>query len=160
MSETECNCPRCLVALHAAKGPTIVVDMCTECGGAFFDHGEMSRLTRKEQKAFAKLEALVKPDSAAPPKVVERGHLRCPGCGSPMDQYEYANCSGILLDRCTGCSGIWIDDGELGKMAEHLERGERIISAEAEDREVAPRQRAMTFMPTMLSAIVWPERWL
>ena len=168
MSETQRNCPRCLAALHPAKGPTMVVDMCAECGGAFFDHGELSRLTRKEQPAFTKLEALVKPDSSTPPKVVDRGKLRCPACSAPMDRYEYASCSGVLLDRCTACSGIWIDEGELGRIAEHLERGERVMDDdgdggerwEAREQGLAQRHRAMSFMPTMLSQIVWPERWL
>lgn len=43
--------------------------------------------------------------------------LQCPKCQSPMRHIER---SGVTLDRCTECGGIFLDRGEL----EHLVRAE------------------------------------
>ena len=61
--------------------------------------------------------------------------LTCPKCESPMRSYER---SGIVIDQCTGCRGLFLDRGEL----------ERLI--EAEDTHYAtpargrPRQQAIS----------------
>ena len=41
------------------------------------------------------------------------GAMRCPKCRSDMDQIEY---EGTEIDRCTICSGIWFDAGEIELM--------------------------------------------
>ncbi|MBM3497642.1 MAG: hypothetical protein FJX74_03120 [Armatimonadetes bacterium] len=116
-------CPRCSVPLRTAKSAAMALDMCTRCGGAFFDHGELPRLARDEPQAFRKLEALVE-EVATEDGRGEGPALVCPGCAAPMERYQYAYCSGILLDRCRACSGIWVDGGELGRIDEHLARGQ------------------------------------
>ena len=44
--------------------------------------------------------------------------LKCPKCQAPMRSYER---SGVVVDRCTECGGIFLDRGEL----------ERVMDAEA-----------------------------
>lgn len=39
--------------------------------------------------------------------------LICPKCQSPMRSYER---NGITVDQCTGCSGIYLDRGELERL--------------------------------------------
>lgn len=41
--------------------------------------------------------------------------LTCPKCQSPMRSYER---SGITLDQCTGCQGIFLDRGELERLVD------------------------------------------
>lgn len=43
--------------------------------------------------------------------------LTCPKCQSVMRSYER---SGVTVDQCTGCNGIFLDRGEL----------ERLVAAE------------------------------
>ena len=38
------------------------------------------------------------------------GAMRCPKCRSDMNQIDI---DGTIIDRCTTCSGIWFDEGEL-----------------------------------------------
>ncbi|MBN2126249.1 MAG: zf-TFIIB domain-containing protein [Deltaproteobacteria bacterium] len=40
----------------------------------------------------------------------EQHWMRCPKCGQQMEEEELA---GIMVDRCTGCSGMYFDKGEL-----------------------------------------------
>ena len=41
--------------------------------------------------------------------------LECPKCQSPMRSYER---SGLNVDQCTGCRGIFLDRGELEKLVD------------------------------------------
>jgi len=40
----------------------------------------------------------------------EQHHMRCPKCGMELVEIGYQN---IMIDKCTGCEGIWLDTGEL-----------------------------------------------
>lgn len=51
--------------------------------------------------------------------------LTCPKCQGPMRSYER---SGVTVDQCTDCRGIFLDRGEL----------ERLIDADARFHESAP----------------------
>ncbi len=39
--------------------------------------------------------------------------LTCPKCGSPWRSFER---SGIAVDQCTGCGGVFLDRGELERL--------------------------------------------
>jgi len=40
------------------------------------------------------------------------GELKCPRCGSKMREVAIEH---VKVDRCTGCLGIYLDNGELEK---------------------------------------------
>jgi len=47
LKETSLTCPRCQGTLHEgehSKFPDFKIDHCAQCGGSFFDRGEMVRL--------------------------------------------------------------------------------------------------------------------
>jgi Zn-finger nucleic acid-binding protein len=64
--------------------------------------------------------------------------LECPKCQSPMRSYER---SGLQVDQCSGCRGIFLDRGELEKLidaeGEYYERtgGGRDDPRKSEHRE-------------------------
>jgi Zn-finger nucleic acid-binding protein len=41
--------------------------------------------------------------------------LTCPKCESPMRSYER---SGITVDQCSGCRGVFLDRGELERLVD------------------------------------------
>ena len=41
--------------------------------------------------------------------------LTCPKCESPMRSYER---SGITVEQCTGCRGVFLDRGELERLVD------------------------------------------
>jgi Zn-finger nucleic acid-binding protein len=62
--------------------------------------------------------------------VPRMSELVCPKCESPMRSYER---SGITIDQCTGCRGVFLDRGEL----------ERLVDAEGsfyEERGLSSRE--------------------
>jgi hypothetical protein len=40
----------------------------------------------------------------------ELHYMRCPKCGMQLVEIDY---KGIKIDKCTECSGVWLDQGEL-----------------------------------------------
>lgn len=41
--------------------------------------------------------------------------MNCPACSTPMRPYEK---SGVEIDVCPSCRGVWLDRGELEKILE------------------------------------------
>ncbi|MFC1610167.1 zf-TFIIB domain-containing protein [Myxococcota bacterium] len=41
-------------------------------------------------------------------------YMRCPKCGMELNEIAYR---GVLVDKCFHCYGIWLDDGEMEKLA-------------------------------------------
>jgi PAT family beta-lactamase induction signal transducer AmpG len=57
------------------------------------------------------------------------GAMRCPKCRCDMAQIDI---EGTIIDRCTRCSGIWFDEGELEAMknlqaATEIDTGEAVL---------------------------------
>jgi hypothetical protein len=47
--------------------------------------------------------------------------MKCPKCGSDLQEINYQN---VIIDRCDECKGIWLDYGELGILV----RGHRQVT--------------------------------
>jgi Zn-finger nucleic acid-binding protein len=45
----------------------------------------------------------------------DHNNLTCPKCQGPMRSYER---SGIVVDQCTGCRGVFLDRGELERLVD------------------------------------------
>ncbi len=41
--------------------------------------------------------------------------MKCPKCGSDLQEINYQN---VVIDRCIECKGIWLDKGELNLLIE------------------------------------------
>lgn len=41
-------------------------------------------------------------------------YMKCPKCGGALNEVTFR---GIRIDRCSSCSGVWLDEGELEKLA-------------------------------------------
>lgn len=46
-------------------------------------------------------------------------YMKCPKCGGDLHEVLFR---GIKIDRCTACDGVWLDNGELQKLAGHEEK--------------------------------------
>ncbi len=134
------TCPRCNESLTVARGPEMELDVCRTCGGIHFDHGELAQMTIKRRDQLDDVERLVEPDETPPPTQIDTRGLICPACAARMETYEYSFCSGITLDRCPECYAIWVDDGELQAIQDHLEEGHtpaRAVAPVIEDEDHA-----------------------
>jgi Zn-finger nucleic acid-binding protein len=55
--------------------------------------------------------------------------MRCPACGGDLVELER---SGVRIDACRQCRGVWLDRGELDRI---LERERTIVAAADDDDE-------------------------
>jgi Zn-finger nucleic acid-binding protein len=98
----------------------MVLDVCRDCGGTHFDHGELAELARTRPDELDDVDRLVERHPYSVKIVISR-ELLCAACGTPMETYEYAFTSGVLLDRCPKCYAVWADDRELQAIQDHIE---------------------------------------
>ncbi len=124
------QCPVCRETLRTIEYEGIEIETCDECEGEWLDHGELPKILQRREVQFDEEErrALVNATKikGVPLKDVDRD-LPCPKCGATTDAINYGGNTGIILDRCTGCKGIWFDGGELEKVQMLIEGWEETI---------------------------------
>ncbi|MBT8484054.1 MAG: zf-TFIIB domain-containing protein, partial [Phycisphaerae bacterium] len=89
----------------------VPIHSCDECGGEFVAAESMAHIVRTREERFpAELRDTLmhcRPSFTAPPRGAER-ELICPGCVTPMSVLNYAGDTGIMVDRCPSCGGLWL----------------------------------------------------
>jgi Zn-finger nucleic acid-binding protein len=84
----------------------VTVDLCDRCGGLWFDPEELDRwlghVDTTERPA---------PESCIPPRGI--GSRPCPRCDCAMNT---AGWTGLVLDRCGRCGGLFVEARELVRM--------------------------------------------
>ncbi|MEP7288856.1 MAG: zf-TFIIB domain-containing protein [Chloroflexota bacterium] len=81
----------------------ISIEQCGKCNGHWLQHGELARLAQRD----ANVEPVVS---------ITRLSIRpCPEDGTPLTEVEFPEHSGLRVDVCPKCQGIWLDAYELGQ---------------------------------------------
>lgn len=159
------NCPRCATALASHTILEVEVDRCSRCAGLWLDRGEVERASRPTGRFVAaaggaSMDASVRlPDD--PTKLT-----KCPRCGRSCFRERYSSTE-VELDRCGRGCGVWLDQGELEKIAEHRRRtsmtspraarapsGPSSRSATSRARTSTWRSRSYSFGRSLLPTIV------
>ncbi len=136
-------CPRCKIPLLTEHHGDIVLERCEHCGGYW--------MTPEDLKAVLDLIRLPVQGSATRMGIdltdVQEDAL-CPICDVPLEPFNYAGDSGIILDKCRNCGGIWLDGGDLERVLavvaaseKDLDRDVKRFSADLHQEEV--RQDAL-----------------
>lgn len=73
----------------------------------------IARMEYKRQKKLAEAEHK-KMQEKERADLKELHHMRCPKCGMELIEIEYHD---ILIDKCSECEGVWLDDGEIDAIA-------------------------------------------
>jgi hypothetical protein len=87
----------------------VTIDACPKCAGIFLDIGEIKKLTGNRD-LNALLTKYLGIDTGS--------QLVCPSCGGLMDDEKAGD---VIVDVCISCKGVWLDAGELEKLAESKE---------------------------------------
>ena len=91
------------------------------CAGIWFDHDELAILSREHPHPERPVATLLR-DPALP--VDDHAIRMCPRCDHvTLDKKLYSLGSGVVLDRCLHCRGVWLDHGELEKIRNALHLG-------------------------------------
>lgn len=120
------HCPNDKTELEKSLYESVVeVDECKTCHGLWLDAGELEKKQKTIENDYTD-ELKKMPDHIAGAFRVEKEMqeaLRvCPKCHQPMNKKEYGYCSQVIVDVCSSCWGIWLDNGEIQRLEIFFER--------------------------------------
>lgn len=131
-------CPTCrtpTLATRALGGARL--SGCGSCGGVWADAASFKRLCEDRQTQAAYMgqgAALPRPESSDP-SAAGIVYRPCPGCGELMNRFNFAGCSGVILDACKP-HGVWFDADDLRSMVAFIRGGGLDVAREHERQEL------------------------
>lgn len=136
------NCPDCDAPLRQTDYHGINIDECPRCLGRWFDRDEPLRAKDRTDQYLRWLDFDPFAGDASAPAVSGFARL-CPRCSLKMGVIAYKT-SGVLIDKCSSCHGIWLDQGEFEKIIKHLKK-ETSSETAAQYRKDVERQFEQIF---------------
>jgi Zn-finger nucleic acid-binding protein len=112
------NCPICQQPLVDATVTTVHVQYCTECHGLLLPMNVLPSLI-EARRAGVTAAVQTPPDHADMKRAIQ-----CPRCHRRMDTHSYAGPGNVIVDSCGDCFLIWLDRGELTRIAHAPDEGE------------------------------------
>ena len=127
--ETKLACPVCL-STEMNKTPiqaseAFILDHCDNCGGTWFDAGEVMKLRGCKPNdviaLMANVEGVFQQQCHSCGAAMDRNDEKCQACGKPNElncpkcstKMERKQVGRLVLDLCHGCKGVWFDRHEL-----------------------------------------------
>ncbi len=101
-------CPVCREILVVFEYRNIELDYCPDCGGVWFDSGEVELLMETVGIDAEKISF----DLKKPERSISEARRRCPACDKIMEKVCTPD-ERIILDQCPFGDGIWFDAGEI-----------------------------------------------
>lgn len=111
------HCPSCSVKLDKAKFYNQEIDYCSKCGGFWFENDELRKIKNQKDKDLVWIDIDLWQEKNK--FRISKDKRQCPACEIPLYQIDY-NDSGIKVDLCDICKGIWLDKGEFKKIIDYL----------------------------------------
>ncbi|MFC1746066.1 zf-TFIIB domain-containing protein [Candidatus Riflebacteria bacterium] len=100
----------------------IEVDHCPRCHGFWLDEGELQQIQETKERDYSDELKNTSPEMVAAKRAATAfraarqkslGQIICPKCQGAMNSREFGAASGVYVDVCSACRGIWLDKGEL-----------------------------------------------
>ncbi len=105
-------CPLCNLPLVQAAIVKIPFLFCTQCHGLLMPMGVLPDLIDAQRTGDRPPAVQTPPD----PGDLKRT-IQCPKCHRRMDTHFYAGPGNVIIDSCGDCLLIWLDRGELTRIA-------------------------------------------
>lgn len=113
------RCPHCDSTLSTIDYEGVSIETCASCHGEWLDDEELGRIVRIREVTFSDEERQALEGATKIPGIpmeeVDRD-IMCPACRVSTVPLNYGADTGIIIDRCPDCRGIWLDGGELEKI--------------------------------------------
>src|SRR5947209_20324163 len=81
----------------------VSIERCRTCNGHWLDQGELAKLAERNTD----VEPVV--------STSRESHRHCPVDDSSLTEVEFPEHSGLRVDVCPQCQGIWLDANELSQ---------------------------------------------
>ena len=113
------RCPHCNSTLKTIDYEGVTIETCNTCGGEWLDDKELGHIVRIREETFSDEERRALEGATKIPGIpmadVDR-EIVCPSCSARTVPLNYGGDTGVIIDRCPDCHGIWLDRGELEKI--------------------------------------------
>lgn len=128
------TCPACREPLSARKLGDASLSGCARCAGVWADAASFKTICadRETQSAYLGEGSLLAGPPVSDPQSSPLVYRPCAVCGELMNRFNFANCSGVILDTCRP-HGVWFDPDELRRIVEFI-RGGGLDVARAKER--------------------------
>ena len=111
-------CPICKKELEKAIFYGVEIDYCPTCLGVWFEEEELRWAKDEKDRNLRWLDIDIWKDNEK--FKISPNQRLCPSCRMPLYQVGYGE-SGIFVDVCNLCRGIWLDRGEFKKIVAYLQ---------------------------------------
>jgi Zn-finger nucleic acid-binding protein len=118
------QCPKCHQTLEGIDYEGVHIETCPACGGDWLDAGQLGSIVQARKGRFNEQECLAIAQAATITGTKLAGlnrHLTCPTCGGTTNPENYGDDTGLIVDKCTSCHGVWLERGEIEKIEELVE---------------------------------------
>lgn len=105
------------------------VDICPSCYGVWLDKDEILKLVEINRNTLKLIDNTDETEQKKEEKLYE-GEIECPRCHKIMQKFPYAGSSDIIIDSYRDGCGIWLDKGEILKVADYLTEIEKPLTQE------------------------------
>src|SRR3989344_8533641 len=108
-----CGKPLSKKTINTVGAGRLEVDYCANCGGIFFDQGEVNRLSK------GATEDLVEETASHAAHTYGQGTNTCPRCGASLRRFFGESVpDDVHVLRCPDCRGTWFDTDNLTQFKE------------------------------------------
>lgn len=119
------SCPTCRgKALFTRVLDGAYLSGCADCGGVWADAASFRRIceNRETRSAYMGQGAALAAPGVSDPSKHEIRYRPCAQCGELMNRFNFAGCSGVVLDVCKP-HGVWFDADELRAIVAFISGG-------------------------------------
>lgn len=111
------QCPSCRSELETRSTNGIEIDECPSCRGIWFDADELRQTKDQADPDLRWMDfELWKHEDEFH---VSEKKMKCPKCSIALAAIDYGK-TGVEVDFCIQCRGVWLDAGEFEKIIDHL----------------------------------------
>ena len=119
-------CPKCQAKMQTQLIGNVEIDECRSCKGVWFGRDELRKAKdqTEEDLKWLDFELWNNQDLFR----VYSKPVKCPECRVDIAAIEYGE-TGVEIDHCVHCRGVWMDAGEFQKIIDALSRELDTMSA-------------------------------
>ena len=119
------RCPSCRELELCTRGlKGLLLSSCPGCGGVWADEASFRKLCedRSVQAAYLGKGSVLPAPASSDPTAGGAFYRPCPACAELMNRFNFAGCSGVVLDACKP-HGVWFDADELRRIVVFIRGG-------------------------------------
>lgn len=144
-SGAKISCPSCREPLSARSLGRASLSGCARCEGVWADPTSFRALCeeREAKSAYLGEGSMLRGPRPSDPQSSPIVYRPCPVCGELMNRFNFAGCSGVILDACKP-HGVWFDPDELRRIAAFIAEGGLDLARSKEKRKLELERRRLS----------------